>query len=71
MCTASSLYGSIAAKVVQEVAKLSKGPGGSVAVDQLGVAGVPGALRVQLKDEGGASLILPVTSSKRMLSSLD
>lgn len=49
----SSIYGSIAAKVVQEVAKLGAGPKGALEVDEEGVAGVPGALRCQLAEEGG------------------
>jgi len=49
----SSIYGAIGAKVVQEVAKLSAGPRGSLAVDATGEAGVPGALRCQLAEEGG------------------
>jgi MinD superfamily P-loop ATPase len=49
----SSLYGSIAAKVVQEVAKLQLGPKGGLSLDDAGVTGTPGALKVQLQDEGG------------------
>jgi hypothetical protein len=49
----SALYGSIAAKVVQEVAKLQAGPKGGLELDVKNVTGVPSALRVQLADEGG------------------
>ena len=49
----AQIYGVAAAKVVQEVAKLQAGPKGSLALDEEGVAGVDGALRVQLADEGG------------------
>lgn len=44
----SSIYGAIAAKVVQEVAKLGAGPRGALQVDDEGAAGVSGALRCQL-----------------------
>ena len=49
----ADVYGAVAAKVVQEVAKLKAGPKGSLAIDEENVAGVAGALRVQLADEGG------------------
>jgi Mrp family chromosome partitioning ATPase len=49
----SALYGAVAAKVVQEVAKLRAGPKGGLQLDDANVTGVPGALRVQLQDEGG------------------
>ena len=41
----ADVYGAVAAKVVQEVAKLKAGPKGSLAIDEEGVAGVAGALR--------------------------
>ena len=49
----SALYGSVAARVVQEVAKLQAGPKGGLELDVANVTGVPSALRVQLADEGG------------------
>ena len=49
----SARYGAIAAKVVQEVAKLGKARVNAVEADAEGRAGVAGAVRVPLASEGG------------------
>ena len=49
----SARYGAIAAKVVQEVAKLGKARVNAVEADAEGRAGVAGAVRVSLASEGG------------------
>jgi len=61
----SSVYGEIAAKVVQEVAKLGAGPKGSLEVDEAGVAGIPGALRCQLAEEGGLPFYVRAVDVRR------
>jgi|TARA_B110000977_G_scaffold191816_1_gene264505 hypothetical protein len=61
----SSLYGAIAAKVVQEVAKLQLGPRGGLQIDDAGVAGVPGALKVMLVDEGGLPFYVRAVDVRR------
>lgn len=61
----SSVYGEIAAKVVQEVAKLGAGPKGSLEIDEAGVAGIPGALRCQLAEEGGLPFYVRAVDVRR------
>ena len=61
----SALYGSIAAKVVQEVAKLQAGPKGGLELDVTNVTGVPSALRVQLADEGGLPFYVRASDVRR------
>jgi Mrp family chromosome partitioning ATPase len=61
----SALYGSIAAKVVQEVAKLSGGPKGGLELDVADATGVASALRVQLANEGGLPFYVRAVDVRR------
>ena len=47
------------------MAKLGAGPKGSLEVDEAGVAGIPGALRCQLAEEGGLPFYVRAVDVRR------